>query len=350
VTPLATTKEEAAVALREEIAIAFSKDYRIERKNEKIKFVEFADMYVDTYAKSNKRSWRTDKYYLRGMKMFFSNFSLTEITPLEIEKYKKNRLNQGVRPSTINRCLAILRKMFNVAIDWGYLHENQAPKIKLFPEKDNLKERILSYEEEKLLLESSPDHLRVILVIALNTGMRLGEILNLKWSQIDLSSERIRVEKTKSGRIRFIDINTPLLKELHLLKRRKCQQGYMFVNPKTNKPITTVKRSFTTACRKAKIQNLRFHDLRHTFASRLVEKGVDLITVKDLLGHSSVKTTERYTHSNKEQKRNAVELLHEKTAEKAKKPENLLHSCDTDKKKSKEELPWKTVSRYFSMN
>lgn len=126
---------------------------------------------------------------------------------------------------------------------------------------------------------------------------------------MDLSKRIIRLEKTKSGKPRLVPINGYLFAVLMKQKHTNGTDEYVFPNPKTGGPLQDVKRSFHSAVKKAGIQGLRFHDLRHTFASRLVEAGVDLITVKELLGHHSVKVTERYTHSNAEQKKLAVECL-----------------------------------------
>lgn len=139
--------------------------------------------------------------------------------------------------------------------------------------------------------------------------MRKGEILKLRWNQIDFSKSVISVENTKSGKPRLIAINKFLLEELLKLKRQNGKSEYVFLNPKSGRPLNDVKRSFPGAVRRSRIKGLRFHDLRHTFASRLVALGVDLITVKELLGHHSVRITERYTHSKAEQKRRAVEKL-----------------------------------------
>jgi integrase len=200
--------------------------------------------------------------------------------------------------------------MFNLAIDWGYAKDNPVRRVKLFSEDNlNLKERILTDDEEERLLEASKSHLRPIILTALHTGMRRGEILGLKWHQVDLAKRIIRVEKTKSGKNRFIPISEFLMLELVKLKKENGTSQFVFLNPRTRKPMTDVKTSFNAATRRAGIYGLRFHDLRHTFASRLVEMGFDLITVKDLLGHNSVITTQRYTHANAEQKKKAVHAL-----------------------------------------
>lgn len=204
----------------------------------------------------------------------------------------------------------------------------------------------MTEEEEVRLLEASSEHLKPILVIAFNTGMRRGEILNLKWNHINLQAKEIRIEITKSGKPRIVDINSLLLKELMELKSKSENSQYVFLNPRTGKPYKKLQASFKGTCRRADIKGLRMHDLRHTFASRLVERGVDLIRIKELLGHSTVKITERYTHSNQEGRKKAVELLCQKSPKTAKKSENLLYICDMAKNKEKSVI----VSSLFSIN
>jgi len=262
---------------------------------------------------------------------------------LQVEKYRAERLKDGVKKSTTNRELALLKKMFNVAIDWSYCSENPVRKVKLFSEKDNLKERVLSEKEETGLLEESADHLKPIILTALNTGMRRNEILTLKWNQIDLNLRFIQVLKTKSDKNRIIPINDVLLKILNALREKGGNCPYVFPNSKTGKPLRTVRRSFENACRRAGIENMRFHDLRHSFGSRLIRKGVDIVTVQNLLGHHSVTITQRYTHSNLDQKREAVELL---TRKKAKRPSELAHICHMEEKGQKK----REATSLFSMN
>lgn len=259
-----------------------------------------------------RRNFRPDVYRLHKLCSYFKDMDLRTITPLMIERFRKSRLKVGNTKSTCNRYLQLLKRMFNVAIDEGYVEENPARKVKLYSEKDNLKERILIEAEEGKLMETCSETLSPILVVALNTGMRRAEILNLKWSQVDFKARRIRVEKTKSGKVRFIPMNDVLFNELCRVKSRGGQSPFVFFNPETGKPYLDIKTGFKGACKRAGISNLRFHDLRHTFASHLVEKGVDIETVRDLLGHHSITITQRYTHSSDDRKRAAVELLSRK--------------------------------------
>ena len=281
----------------------------------KIRFSEFAEGYIEDYAKVNKRSWKDDQYCIEKLNNFFGLSYLNDICAHDIERLKTTLLKDGLSKSRVNRYLALLKKMFNLAIDWDYLRENPVRKVRLFSEKDNLQERILSEDEEKALLKECSEHLRPIVLTALHTGMRRGEILNLRWDQVDLRKRTVRVEKTKSNKVRFIPINDALLHEFNHLKKRNGQSEHVFPNPRNDKPLTEIKTAFNAAKRRAGINGLRFQDLRHCFASRLVERGVDIITVMDLLGHHSVVVTQRYTHSNSDQKKRAVEKLTKKESE-----------------------------------
>jgi len=319
----ARTREEALLALESERRRVFANEYGLSQKAKDVTFFNIAVQYLENYAKVNNRAWKRDKDCLKNMKAFFGNCCLKDITPFQIEKYKAHRLHQGVKPGTVNRELSVLKRVFNLAIDWNMAEENPVRRVKFFQQPEP-KERILSEGEERKLISASSEHLRPIIITALNTGMRLGEILSLKWRQINLRKREIEVIKTKSGRKRVIPINDVLFEILNGLKRED-EFVFIYRDSRTNRPrpVKSIRHSFTNACRRAEIKGLTFHDLRHTFASRLVEKGIDLITVKELLGHSSVKTTERYTHTLKKEKERAVETLIEKAA----KAENLLTIC-----------------------
>jgi integrase len=294
----------------------------------------------------NKRSWKDDLYRLKRFNDFFGNVTLMELSPVDVEKFKSHKLKEGVTNTTVNHYLKTLKRMFNIAITWGYAKENPVKGIKFYSERDSLRERILTEEEEGRLLEAASGHLRPILNVALNTGMRRGEILNLKWTHVDFKAGEIFIEKTKSGTPRTIDINSDLLDELTRLKVETNNKLYVFINPKTAKPYKKLQRSFERARQKASIEDLRFHDLRHTFASRLIEKGVDIIKVKDFLGHSTLRTTERYIHPDREERKKAVELLCKNRSKDYQNRGNLLHNRYTEKHQKKQE----PVSSLFSVN
>ncbi len=341
----ATNWNEAHEALKDAVLTEHYNDCGI-KEQKRIRFGKFVEMFVENYSRVNKRSWKDDFYRLRKCSDFFGNVNLDEISPLDIERFKSSRLKERVSRSTVNRHLAILKTLYNVASEWGYAGQNPVKGVKFFSEKDTLRQRILTADEEDRLLEAASKHLKPILLIALNTGARRGEVLNLEWSHIDFDTREIRLEETKSGKPRIVDINSRLFDVLTELKNKGQNNSYLFVNPKTGKSYKKLQTSFDGACRRAGIEGLRFHDLRHTFASRLVESGVDLIRVKEILGHSTVKITERYTHSNREERKKAVELLCQKPSQRDQKRYNLLHIRYTENRRKKS-VP---VIPFISMN
>ena len=144
-------------------------------------------------------------YALRSLEPFLGNYKLTDISPILIEKYKLER-KQDVSSRTVNIELSLLRRMFNLAVSWDKCESNPMHKVRLFKESPP-KERILTLDEEKALLDSSPNHLKPVLITALNTGMRYGELINLTWNDVDFDSGYIHVRQSKSGKSRKIPMN-----------------------------------------------------------------------------------------------------------------------------------------------
>jgi len=207
----AQTRSHAVLALHKKVAETFNREHNQGKPKKEVRFSELVDMYINDYAKANKRSWRNDQYRIEAhMKPFFGNFQAKDVTCLLVEKYRVERLKTGIMKSTVNREITIMKKMFNLAIDWKFADQNPVAKVKLFSEKDTQKERILIEEEEARLLSESPDYLKPILVVALHTGMRRGEILSLKWKQVDLDKRCIRAINTKGGKSRVVPINSLL--------------------------------------------------------------------------------------------------------------------------------------------
>lgn len=311
----AQTLKEAVVALTEKVRMEFDKEYGIKRRKSSILFKDFAQSYLEDYAKVNKRGWKKadQSYFKVHLIPFFGEFTLEDVNPHDIERFKDLKQKAGYSKDSIRCYLTILKRMFQIAIDWGYLEDGENPvkKVKVY-QGDSLKERILTVDEEERLLNVCSDYLKAVVITALHTGMRRGEVLGLKWQNVDLENRKIKIEGTKTDRVRFIPINDDLYFVLLELKEKGSHSGYVFENSETGRAFKDVWIAFKTACRRAGISGLRFHDLRHTFASRLIQAGVDIITVKGLLGHSSVRTTERYTHSNQKLTKEAVEQLTKK--------------------------------------
>ncbi len=266
-------------------------------------FRDFANTYLE-FAKDNKRSWERDEFSLKHLAAFFGNRRLNHISAFLVEAYKSQRKAE-VKPATVNRELALLKYMFNLAIKWGKASTNPVRQVKLFREEQK-PFRTLSPEEADRLIEAAPSHLKSILITALHTGMRRGEILSLKWENVDFSRGVIRVEKSKSGRVRSIPMHEKVREALVGLNRNG-EYVFAWNNGEPRKHIGT---AFDMALKRANIvPRCRFHDLRHTFATRLVENGVDLVTVKELLGHSAIVTTMRYSHPSPKHKREAIAAL-----------------------------------------
>jgi len=319
----AQSAEEAAVELRVEIGRVFRAENGLESEKKIPTFSELATMYLKDYALVNKRSWKTDEFRLRALGAFFNGYALDEITPQVIERFRSERLRLEESRSTINRRMALLKKMFNLAKDWGYAKENPVCKVRFFSEKENERVRVLSEDEERRLLEACNGDLRLIIFVGLHTGMRRGEILNMKWADIDLSKNEIRIPHSKSGRPRFIPINQTLRAILEGLRANTGKSALVF-------PFKSVRTAFEKACIRAEIDGLSFHDLRRTFGTRLLEKGVNIVTISRYYGHSSLLVTQRYLHPRDDLNREAVERLNSAGAYEPEKAQNPLHPCDTE--------------------
>ena len=292
------------VLKKRKVEIAEGKYLNIDRV-ERLKFRAFAPIYLEIHAKPNKRSWQTtDAKYLKNLVPFFGERFLSEITTEMVERYKAHR-KEAVSVASVNRELALLKCMFNKAITWGYANANPVRGVKLFKE-NNWRTRFLEKEEIGRLLSSSPTTLRAILIVALNTGMRKGEIQNLKWRDVDFERSYITVTHSKNGEKRFIPMNEAVKKAL-IGVRKHPESAYIFAGG-DGEPFN-FRKAFETALRKSGIKDFRFHDCRHTFASHLVMSGVDLNTVRELLGHKEPTMTLRYSHLSPDHKSRAVEIL-----------------------------------------
>lgn len=278
----------------------------------KVSFPEMAKEYLEVHAKPHKRSWKDDAYILEHLTLpeIFGRFRLDEITAEKIAQYKAKRATE-VSPARVNRELAVLKTLFNRAIEWGKSERNPVCKVKFFAEDIFARKRYLEKGQIQMLLDSCPGWLRQVALVALNTGMRQGEILNLTWSDVDLERRLIYIRQAKSGP-RVVNVNNTLAGVLMDLKsaRLRPDSAYLFCGRGNQRMSPNMLlRAFTKAVWAAGIANLRFHDLRHTFASQMAMSGVDLKTVGELLGHKSMRMTERYAHLSQKHKAAAVARL-----------------------------------------
>jgi integrase len=236
-----------------------------------------------------------------------------------VDGYKKQRKDSGTNPATINRDVATLRNMLTMAVLWNDLPNNPLMGLKnlLFKE-DNEKIWKLSPEEEKRLLaecDKRPQknkYLKDLVLVALHTGMRQGEIFKLKNTNVNLNDGYIKVTDTKTGKNRNVPINDTLRE---ILERRKWGE-YVFTNAK-GQPLTVLTNAYWTAVKEAglimwegdKKIRFRFHDLRHTFGTRLGMKGSDIKTIMEIMGHKRHEMALRYQHPSPAHKLSAVKLL-----------------------------------------
>jgi len=188
------SKRQALTVLQKrKVQIAEGKFLDIQRQ-QKIKFEDMGKLFLENYSKPNKRSWRRDGEIVGHLTDFFGGKHLHEIGPLDIEKYKRKR-REEVSPATVNRELSGLRNIYNRAIEWAMAAKNPVKLVKFFRE-DEGRLRFLEKEEIKKLYNACPEYLKSIVALAVCTGMRKGEILSLKWPDVDFRRKIITISKT----------------------------------------------------------------------------------------------------------------------------------------------------------
>lgn len=269
---------------------------------------------------------------------------LDEITGRDLEQIRTAWLNGGNKPSTANRKMGSISGVFSRAVEWDYLPASPLEKVKQLKVDSIGRIRYLSKDEAKAIRDALDareeriraerdsanewrtkrnrerlpdlrahafaDHLKPMVLLSLNTGMRRGELFNLRWHHANLQAKTLTVagEGAKTSETRHIPLNAEALATLQGWKDQASGTGYIFPGEK-DKPITDVKTAWLELLKNAGIVGFRWHDMRHDFASRLVMAGVPLNTVRDLLGHTDIKMTLRYAHLAPDSKAAAVELI-----------------------------------------
>ncbi|MDZ4728425.1 MAG: site-specific integrase, partial [Xanthomonadales bacterium] len=280
--------------------------------------------YLD-FAKANQKTGDQNVARLLSCCEPLLNTRLDKLHELQLEKWKASRLKTA-KPATVKRDLAGLKTALNKAVSWGIIESNPAGAGRdsiTVKTPDDKRVRYLADDERKGLLgaliardkqmararqsgnvhsiargretrpaiEGYADHLTPLVLLTMNTGLRRGEVLSLKWDQVHLEDNprvTIRAGYAKSNKTRHVPLNSEALAVMKKWKGQGSGEGWVFPNPVTGSKIDKLKSSWPNLMAAAKIENFRFHDLRHDFASRLVMAGVDLYRVKDLCGHGSI--------------------------------------------------------------
>jgi integrase len=288
-------------------------------------FNELADAYL-YYSRyqQQKRSWTRDRTSITILKAYFGGKRLTELTPASIEQYRSwrkdtiSRRGKPVTPATINRELACLKRMFSVArkglilLKGGVPPDNPMASINMDRE-NNERDRVLSKEEFDRLLAVAPAHLKPILLTAYYTGMRRSELLKLTWDRVNLKAGviRLRPENTKTQGGRIIPLTKELTQMLQTFTIYIKEDGQRVPQVFTygGKPIGSIRRAFETACRRAGVAGVVFHDLRHTFVTNMRRAGVDYFRIMAITGHRTMEVFKRYHTINQDDLRQAVSQL-----------------------------------------
>jgi len=298
---------------------------------------------------ANRKTGEETLAILRSSFQFLFNKPIEEVKKYELEQWQMKRQNEGSKSATINRLVTALKAAINWGVDREFIKSNPLSRLKPLKEIDS--EEIVRYlnpDEKKRLLaalderearlrtgrenhndwlsergkEPLPllsggfvDHLKPLVLLAMNSGIRRGSLFALKWGDVDFATETItlRAATTKAGKILRLPMNQTFIDTLTAWRKQSADtspEALVFPSPKKKGALMVgVKRSWEGVLKAAQINNFRFHDLRHDFASQLVMQGVDLNVVRELLGHADMKMTLRYAHLMPESKLKAVKLL-----------------------------------------
>ncbi len=338
---LGPSKDVAKLALKDAEVKAARDEFGFIQND--IAIEKFLEKFLE-YSRTNHSKATTKRYnaVIDNFKGFLAAYPsavfLSQVKPEHIDLYKVYRKDalvnpngkrveseekateftrKGARSKTINFEIDTLRTVFNLAIKWDYLKENPTQKVTRLKVSDSKAPRFLTIEECERFLSYCPDDLHPIYFTFLNTGMRKAELENLEWGDIDLKRRRIKIRfkpdwKPKSGE-REIPMNQKLNDLLTELKKKNAsglKSNYVFPHSDGRKLKTKLRRQLIKIAIEANIKDLTtLHSLRHTFASQLIMKGVDLPTVQKLMGHSDIQTTMIYSHLAPDHLADAVEKL-----------------------------------------
>jgi len=311
--------EKLASDIRAERVRAIRHGLELPRQKAKIPFLKDAWIKYETWAKANKRARDDISRYNNHIAERFSEKRMNEVSTFDLERMKSELLKEGLAPATVKHCLVIIRQVYNKAMTWGlYKGGNPVKGVKM-PVVQNQRQRFLSHEEAATLLKSlsamQTPALHDMALLSLHTGLRAGEIFNLKGYDLDFQNDLIRITDPKNKTTRYADM-TGTIKDMFENRKPEAPEGLVFPD-RNGKKIVNISKRFREVVKKLGFNNgitdrrqaVIFHSLRHTFASWLALQGESLITIRDMLGHKTTAMTERYSHLIPDHKRRAAALL-----------------------------------------
>lgn len=329
---LKNVKTKAKAEEQEDLIIAEIRQGEFDLLKDNTKFSDFVDSIYLPYCQLSNANYKQKVYETNTLKRFFGQMMLKAITPSRIEQFKRKRIQEKVRcqkclnrkhqegeicePRTVshtsvNRELSTLRKLFNVAIYNRKIKENPMRFVQLLWEPPP-RERFLSVEEKfelfTFLSKNDNKVLLAIVLLALTTGWRKGQILSVKKSDLDYKNKAVSIIKSKKNPPRKVPVSD-FAWQVFMYLASQAETDWLFYNEKTKKRLGDFKRAWWTILDKAGIKDFRFHDLRHTFATELLEIGAREFEIQTALGHSEIKTTRGYTHVKNENLRKNLEQL-----------------------------------------
>lgn len=299
-----TTKTEALRAQEKIRSEVLNGEYELKRNAKNPVIEAFAEKFLAR--RKDTRSYERYVILVQHLLRRFKGKTLGAITPEDAEDYKGWRKAEGVKNATVNRELACLKTMYNLGMKWGDTNKNPVNGVRYLHEPPK-KDRFVTREEAVKLVEAAPEHFKPILITVFNTGMRLQEVLGLKWDMVKLwdTGGEIELVYTKNGKKRYIPLNKTM-RELFLDLDRKSE--YVFIGTR-KEPLKSVRKPLATAVKRAGIEKTTFHDFRHSWASWMSEAGVDPYTVMEIGGWSNMRTLMRYLHRTRAQRQSAVEKI-----------------------------------------
>ena len=325
--PEARTRKQAEQVETQIMQAIFDRKYN--RASAVTRFSDFVDDVFLPWTRENKRSWEDDEQRVGKVKEFFGQRAIRDITPMLIEKFKSelrksdSRYKRPFSPATVNRYLQVLSRVLSMAYENGIVDGNPMSRVKRLREPEPRQRYLNQYaddEEERLMktLVGYGEHVVALAELDLEVGMQLGELLNARWADVDEVNQYISITQTKNDKPRLVPLTARAMGILKRLRQDAPDEELIFDQHRTGRKRRQLMVCFEQAVKESGIDNFHFHDLRHTFATRLRAANVHEYDIADLLGHSTTpgetrntKVTWGYAHGVPKRLRDAVDSLEE---------------------------------------